>query len=75
MRKDQALLFELGAPGRRGCSLPACDVPVKELDELLPPRLQRQLPLDLPELSEGEVVRITRPFPGAITGLIRAFIR
>ena len=57
MRKDQALLFELGAPGRRGCSLPACDVPVKELDELLPPRLQRQLPLDLPELSEGEVVR------------------
>ena len=57
MRKEQALLFELGAPGRRGCSLPRPDLPVKPVDELLPPQAQRQIPLVLPEISEGELVR------------------
>ncbi len=57
MRKEQALLFELGAPGRRGCSLPQPDVPLKPLSELLPAKMQRQIPLGLPELSEGELVR------------------
>ena len=57
MRKEQALLFELGAPGRRGSSLPQSDVPAKPLQELLPERLQRQVPLELPEISEGELVR------------------
>jgi glycine dehydrogenase subunit 2 len=57
MRKEQALLFELGAPGRRGCSLPQPDIPVKPLDELLPAKLRRGIPLALPELSEGELVR------------------
>lgn len=51
------LLFEMGHPGRKGYSLPPCDVPAVPLDELLPPDLQRCLPLELPELSEGEVVR------------------
>ena len=57
MRKEQALLFELGAPGRRGCSLPQPDLPVKPLDELLPPERQRKSALKLPEVSEGELVR------------------
>lgn len=57
MREEQLLLFELGAPGRRGCSLPECDVPAQPLEELLPPQMQRKIPLDLPELSEGEIVR------------------
>jgi glycine dehydrogenase subunit 2 len=57
MKREQPLLFELGAPGRRGCSLPPLDVPAKPINELLPPQMQRQDPLVLPELSEGELVR------------------
>ncbi len=57
MRKEKALLFEMGEPGRRGSSLPSLDVPKKPLEELLPPEMQRQSPLNLPELSEGEVMR------------------
>ena len=57
MRKEQALLFELGSPGRRGSSLPEPDVPLKPGDELLPAQMRRQIPLVLPELSEGELVR------------------
>lgn len=57
MRKEKTLLFEQGSVGRRGCSLPVCDVPVKSLDELLPGPVRRELPLILPELSEGEVIR------------------
>lgn len=57
MRKEQALLFELGAPGRRGCSLPQPDLPVRSIDELLPAEMQRKIALKLPEVSEGELVR------------------
>ncbi len=55
MRKEQPLLFERGARGRRGFSLPQSDVPAKS--ELLPARMQRKIPLRLPEISEGELVR------------------
>ncbi len=57
MKEKQLLLFEQGAPGRRGCSLPECDVPRQPLDDLVPPQVQRKTPLGLPELSEGEIVR------------------
>jgi len=57
MRKKKALIFEMGRPGRRGYSLPACDVPEKPVTELLPAGMLRELPLGLPELSEGEVMR------------------
>ncbi len=57
MRKEKKLVFEMGRPGRKGYSLPDLDVPARSLDELLPLEMQRKTPLDLPELSEGEVVR------------------
>ncbi len=57
MRKSKALMFELSRPGRQGYSLPPCDVPEKPIDELLPGKIQRSEPLDLPELSEGDIVR------------------
>ncbi len=57
MRKSKALLFEMSRPGRQGYSLPSNDVPEKSLDELLPKKAQRSEPLELPELSEVEVVR------------------
>lgn len=57
MRKSKALLFEMSRPGRQGYSLPSNDVPEKSLDELLPKKVQRSEPLELPELSEVGVVR------------------
>ncbi|KPK21661.1 MAG: glycine dehydrogenase [Dehalococcoidia bacterium SM23_28_1] len=47
------LTFDLGKPGRVACSLPACDVPAAEL----PPSQVLRRELNLPELSQVDVVR------------------
>ena len=47
------LTFDLSRPGRTACSLPPCDVPTAELP---PPQLLRQ-ELNLPELSQVDLVR------------------
>lgn len=57
MRKNKTLLFEISRSGRRGFSLPACDVPEKPLEQIIPQSLQRTEALELPELSEVDVVR------------------
>jgi len=51
------LIFEKGADGRVGASLPALDVPEKDMSELLPPSFLRSDPPGLPEVSEPELVR------------------
>jgi glycine dehydrogenase subunit 2 len=56
MSAERRLLHEQGGPGHRGPSLPAADVPTRPLAELLPgTRLRAEL--DLPQVSEPEVVR------------------
>ena len=50
---DQRLLMDRSVPGRTGTSLPASDVP----DQAMPPRELLRQELELPEVSEGEVVR------------------
>ncbi len=59
MRNTQAtqLLFELSKPGRRAAVYPACDVPVRPLDELIPRAQQASSPPALPELTEPDVIR------------------
>ena len=54
---DTQLIFELSQPGRRAARLPACDVPERPLDELLPADAVSAEPLALPEVSEPQVVR------------------
>ncbi|KYH31925.1 aminomethyl-transferring glycine dehydrogenase subunit GcvPB [Neomoorella mulderi] len=54
--RTEPLLFELGAPGRRGYTLPECDVPGK-VEDYLPAAACRRADAALPELSEVEVVR------------------
>ncbi len=49
-----SLIFEKSVSGRRGVSLPRCDVPC---ESVIPEGLQRQSPLKLMELSELDVVR------------------
>lgn len=54
---DRPLLFERGAPGRVGYTLPECDVPEQPLTDLIPEHARRDEAPPLPELSELEVVR------------------
>ncbi len=51
------VIFEKGAPGRRGYRFPDCDVPETPLGEALPSELIRKEPASLPEVSELEAVR------------------
>ncbi len=56
MKFPRKLLNEMGGQGHRGPRLPRCDVPTRPLEELLPgARLRASL--DLPQVSEPEVVR------------------
>jgi glycine dehydrogenase subunit 2 len=55
--RSTQLLFELSRPGCVGVDLPACDVPERPLEELLPASAINPSPLPLPELSEPDVVR------------------
>jgi len=59
MRNRQAtqLLFELSRPGQEGPALPACDVPTRPVEELLPAEALAAGAPPLPELSEPDVVR------------------
>ncbi len=54
---DELTIFERSKPGRRAFVAPALDVPERPLDELLEPRLRRERPARLPEVSEPEIVR------------------
>jgi glycine dehydrogenase subunit 2 len=56
MNSDK-LIFEISKEGRRGVSLPILDVPEKKLDELLPGKFIKTSNLNLPEVSEIDVVR------------------
>src|SRR5215475_10411425 len=51
------LIFELSSPGRFACSLPACDVPESDPATLIPKRHVREIPPELPEVSEVDVIR------------------
>lgn len=57
VKHDKALIFELSHPGRVGYSLPACDVPEQQLNDLIPAKFQRQQPAELPEVYEVDVIR------------------
>ena len=54
---SEQLIFKKGAPGRKAYSLPALDVPEVELQGLLPKELIKDTPLNLPEVSEIELIR------------------
>jgi len=51
------LISELSKPGCCAVRMPACDVPVKPLAELLPAGAIGDTPLPLPELAEPDIVR------------------
>ncbi len=56
-KRPLPVIFERGAPGRIGYSLPPSDVPGVPLDAILPEAYRRITPAALPEVSELDVVR------------------
>ncbi|MEO8091303.1 MAG: aminomethyl-transferring glycine dehydrogenase subunit GcvPB [bacterium] len=56
-RERAATVYEKSVEGRRAATLPLCDVPARPLAELIPERLLRAQPAELPEISEPEIVR------------------
>ena len=56
-QRDTELLFELSKSGRRATRWPALDVPQQPIEQLLPSSVVSEATLDLPELSEPQVVR------------------
>lgn len=57
MKDYNKVIFELSSEGRKGYTLPKLDVPQIEPSELLPKNLLREDEIDLPEVSEVDVVR------------------
>jgi glycine dehydrogenase subunit 2 len=55
--QDEPLIFEKGAKGRKGYSLPRWDTEEAEATNLIPSHLLREELPGFPELSEVEVVR------------------
>lgn len=52
-------IYEKSVPGRRAAQLPPLGEGVEEtpIEELIPPKLLRETPAELPEVSEPEIVR------------------
>ncbi|HBN28682.1 MAG TPA: aminomethyl-transferring glycine dehydrogenase subunit GcvPB [Clostridiaceae bacterium] len=57
MKDYNKLIFEISSEGRCGYSLPKLDVPSVNINSTIPEKLQRKKSLDLPEVSEVDVVR------------------
>lgn len=57
MKDYNKVIFELSSEGRKGYRLPNLDIPEVELSELLPKNVLREDEIDLPEVSEVDVVR------------------
>lgn len=53
----EQLLIEKSRPGRKGYTLPDCDVPEIDLDSALPAKYRRETAPNLPEISENEIAR------------------
>lgn len=51
------IIFEISRPGRIGSSLPESDVNKIDLKDKLPMHLIRDIPAELPEVSELQLVR------------------
>ena len=57
MSKREPLIFEMSVPGRKAYSLPACDVPEREIGSMIPAEFLRGKSPELPEVSEVDAVR------------------
>jgi len=54
---QRKLIFGYSKEGKMGTTLPKFDVPQKTITDLIPQNLLREIPNNLPQVSEPEVVR------------------
>ncbi|MCM0648019.1 aminomethyl-transferring glycine dehydrogenase subunit GcvPB [Clostridium swellfunianum] len=57
MKEYNKLIFDLSKEGRKAYTLPSCDVPEIDGEDLIPEEFLRKKPLELPEVSEVDVIR------------------
>lgn len=57
MKEYNKLIFEISKPGRRAYALPSNDVPEGEIKDFIPESMLAEKELDLPEVSEVDVIR------------------
>jgi glycine dehydrogenase subunit 2 len=57
MNNEKALIFEMSQPGRVAYNLPELDVAEENLQDLIPAASIRQVPADLPEVHELDLMR------------------
>lgn len=57
MNKSASIIFDKSVKGRMGVKLPASQVPSVELSKNISSALLREIPAELPEITEPEVVR------------------
>ena len=57
MSKSASVIFDKSVKGRMGVKLPESEVPSIGLSENISPSLLREIPAELPEITEPEVVR------------------
>lgn len=57
MKSYDKLIFELSKEGRTGYFLPECDVPELKIEDMIPKEFVRASEIELPEVSEVDVVR------------------
>lgn len=57
MREYDKLIFELSKPGRKAYKLPPLDIEDSDIKDYIPEEFINQNDLDLPEVSEVEVIR------------------
>ena len=55
--KNDKLIFEVSRPGKKGYSLPELDVKDVELSDIIPSKYLSEGEVDLPEVSEFEIMR------------------
>ncbi len=56
-REAVTTIYERSVEGRRAAVLPPLDVPERDLSDLIPSKLLRERPANLPEVSEPEIIR------------------
>ncbi len=57
MKEYNKLIFEISKEGRAAYSLPKCDIEETSITDLIPERLLSKKEIDLPEVSEVDVIR------------------
>ncbi|ABY91547.1 aminomethyl-transferring glycine dehydrogenase subunit GcvPB [Thermoanaerobacter sp. X514] len=57
MKEYNKLIFELSKKGRKAYTLPKLDIEEKPLEDILPQQMMRKEEIELPEVSEVDIIR------------------